>query len=291
MKVYKNKTFAQVYKSSLSDLVNRPEYVVSPRGFKINENLNVALEIINPRYCLFKNEIRGSQFKYIAAEIVYYFSGRRDLGFISRFAPFWNQIANDDKTVNSAYGNLIFNEEGPTGLTQWEWAYQSLINDVDTRQAIMLFNKPSYQYYGNRDFICTLSGIFNIRNNKLNFTIHMRSNDAVLGTATDISFFCLLQMQMLNLLKSYKYPGLELGTFTHIANSYHVYEKHFDLIDNMCKTQFKPDCFPELKQDFIGPNGKPTCELLELMEAIEFKNNSYETEDELFTWIYNRATS
>jgi thymidylate synthase len=231
MKLYKGNSFAEVYKASLTDLIRNPEYSVSPRGLKINESMNVAHVVENPALCLYENEKRSSQLKYIAAETVYYFSGRRDLDFISRFAPFWNQIANNDKTVNSAYGNLIFNEVGEGGLTQWQWAYNSLIRDKDTRQAILLFNKPNYQYYGNKDFICTLNGVFNIRDNKLNFTVQMRSNDAILGTATDFSFFCLLQMQMLKLLKMDKYPELELGSFTHIANSYHVYERHFKFID------------------------------------------------------------
>jgi len=40
----------------------------------------------------------------------------------------------------------------------------------------------------------------NIRDNKLNFSVSMRSNDAILGTPTDVAFFCLLQQQMLKLL-------------------------------------------------------------------------------------------
>jgi thymidylate synthase len=290
MKLYKGNSFAEVYKASLTDLIRNPEYSVSPRGLKINESMNVAHVVENPAMCLYENEKRSSQLKYIAAETVYYFSGRRDLDFISRFAPFWNQIANNDKTVNSAYGNLIFNEVGEGGLTQWQWAYNSLIHDKDTRQAILLFNKPNYQYYGNKDFICTLNGVFNIRDNKLNFTVQMRSNDAILGTATDFSFFCLLQMQMLKLLKMDKYPELELGSFTHIANSYHVYERHFELIEEMISSDFKPTGFPEIVYDFIRPDGKPTQELDKLIEAVEIKNINYETTDSLYNWIFTKTT-
>jgi len=290
MKLYKGNSFAEVYKASLTDLIRNPEYSVSPRGLKINESMNVVHVVENPVLCLYENEKRSSQLKYIAAETVYYFSGRRDLGFISRFAPFWNQIANDDRTVNSAYGNLIFNEVCEGGLTQWQWAYNSLIHDKDTRQAILLFNKPNYQYYGNKDFICTLNGVFNIRDNKLNFTVQMRSNDAILGTATDFSFFCLLQMQMLKLLKMDKYPELELGSFTHIANSYHVYERHFELIEEMISSDFKPTGFPEIVNNFIKPDGKPTAELDKLIEAVDIKNINYETTDRLYNWIFTKTT-
>jgi thymidylate synthase len=118
----------------------------------------------------------------------------------------------------------------------------------------------------------------------------MRSNDAILGTATDFSFFCLLQMQMLKLLKMDKYPELELGSFTHIANSYHVYERHFELIEEMISSDFKPTGFPEIVYDFIRPDGKPTQELDKLIEAVEIKNINYETTDSLYNWIFTKTT-
>lgn len=289
MRVYKGKSFADVYKASLTDLMQSPEYSVSPRGFKINEIMNAVHIVEDPSLCLYKNAKRGSQLKYIAAETVYYFSGRRDLNFIKKYAPFWEQIANEDLTVNSAYGNLIFTEENRFGMTQWMWAFQSLVKDRDTRQAIILFNKPEYQYPGNKDVICTLNGIFNIRDNKLNFTIQMRSNDAILGTPTDFAFFCLLQMQMLKLLQEAAYPKLELGTFTHIANSYHVYEKHFDLINDMLLSGFESSSFESIGQNFINASGKPTSQLEKLTSAVEHNDKNYLTDDKLFKWIYEKT--
>jgi thymidylate synthase len=288
MRVYRGETFAEVYRKSLWDLINDPEHSVSPRGMKINEVVNAVHVVEDPSSCLYYNERRSSQLKYIAAETVYYFAGRRDLGFIKKFASFWEQIANIDATVNSAYGNLIFTEVNKAGVTQWDWAFQSLVKDKDTRQAILLFNKPDYQYFGNKDVICTLNGIFNIRDNKLNFTIQMRSNDAILGTPTDFAFFCLLQMQMLKLLKEKAYPELELGTFTHIANSYHVYERHFGLIQDMLSGYFEPSSFEPINENFINYEGKPTAEFEKLTHAVEY-GTSYETEDKLFNWIYEKA--
>lgn len=288
MRVYRGETFAEVYRKSLWDLINDPEHSVSPRGMKINEVVNAVHVVEDPSSCLYYNERRGSQLKYIAAETVYYFAGRRDLGFIKKFASFWEQIANIDATINSAYGNLIFTEVNKAGVTQWDWAFQSLVKDKDTRQAILLFNKPDYQYFGNKDVICTLNGIFNIRDNKLNFTIQMRSNDAILGTPTDFAFFCLLQMQMLKLLKEKAYPELELGTFTHIANSYHVYERHFGLIQDMLAGYFEPASFEPIDENFINYEGKPTVEFEKLIQTVEY-GTSYETEDKLFNWIYEKA--
>jgi thymidylate synthase len=283
MKIFKGETFADVYKSSLESLLKDAEFETSPRGMAIRENTNTTLIIEDPTSCLYHNGRRSSQLTYIAAEILWYFSGRNDLKFIEKYAAFWRQIANEDGSLNSAYGNLIFSTKNEHGYSQWEWAIQSLINDKDTRQALMTFNRPSYQYEGNKDFICTLNGIFNIRDNKLNLTINMRSNDAILGTPTDIAFFCLLQQQALNLLKS-TYPDLELGTYTHIANSYHIYERHFELVRDMLKYEFLPKQFPSISQNFIGLNGQPAKELNRLMFTVEI-DSPYTTSDPLFNWI------
>jgi thymidylate synthase len=289
MKVYQGKTFAEVYKKSLKDLI-KSNTNISPRGYKVNEILNAVHIIEDPTSCLYENKRRGSQLKYIAAETLYYFLGRRDLDFIKQYASFWEQIANTDNTVNSAYGNLLFTETNKFGISQWDWAYKSLCNDKDTRQAVLLFNKPDYQYFGNKDVICTLNGVFNIRDNKLHFTVNMRSNDAILGTPTDVAFFALLQMQMCKILKENSYPELEVGTLTHIANSYHIYERHFNLASEMVEKQFKPVSIPEIGENLIDHLGKPTAALSELVDAVKrIKQHPYSTEDKLLNWIYEKT--
>lgn len=271
MRTYKGETFADAYELALNDIIHNPQYISSPRGMKINEISDAALVIEDPRYCLYDNSRRSSQFKYIAAELVWYFTGRKDADFITPYAKFWDQIKNKDGSVNSAYGKLIFNEY-VHGLNQYQWALESLIQDKDSRQAIMHFNKPFHQWQGNKDFVCTLNGIFQIRDNKLNFTIDMRSNDLILGTPTDVAFFCLLQIQMLEHLRKY-YPELELGTYTHIAHSLHLYERHFDLVGEMLEKSFNPQSFPEMREFLIDPNGKALSGLNQLEEEMLHSND------------------
>jgi thymidylate synthase len=284
MRVYKGNTFADVYQTALTDVINNPEFITSPRGMKIKEVTNAALVIENPRFSLYQNSRRSSQFKYIGAELVWYFTGRNDIKFISPFAKFWEYLDNGDGTVNSAYGNLIFNLKNSDGFNQYEWALNSLIQDKDSRQAILHFNRPEHQWEGNKDFVCTLNGIFQIRNNQLNFTVDMRSNDLILGTPTDIAFFCLLQEQMFQHLRKH-YPKLEMGTYTHISHSLHVYEKHFTLVDEMLKHQFKPLCFPEMREFIIDPKGNPLSGIIELEKAITVNDTNITNDDPLYAWI------
>jgi thymidylate synthase len=286
MKIYQGNSFASVYRDLLNDLLNSPEYTCSPRGMEIREITDCALVIENPVFAMYENERRSTQEKYIAAEFLWYFAGRNDLSFIERFAKFWQHVANEDGTLNSAYGNLIFTKKNEHNISQWEWAYNSLVEDKDTRQAIMHFNMPEHQRRGNKDFVCTLTGIFQIRENKLNFTVNMRSNDAILGTPTDIPFFCVLQIQMLELLKS-TYPDLELGTYTHFAHSLHIYERHFQLVEEMLKDDnFIAKDLPKIDQTLIYRSGKPNEKVLEMIDKIEKGESDVEATGEIFKWIY-----
>ena len=291
MKVYKGKTFADVYKLSLLDVLNNPEYETSPRGSLIREITNAALVIENPEQCLYLNDRRSSQFKYIAAELIWYFSGHNDTSFISKFAKFWESIDNGNGTVNSAYGNLIFREKNRFNISQYQWALESLIKDKDSRQAILHFNKPSHQWEGNKDFVCTLTGVLQIRDSSLNFTIDMRSNDLILGTPTDAAFFVVLQNQMYCHLKKY-YPDLKIGTYTHIAHSLHIYERHFGLVEEMLKNEFVPIEIPNINCDLIEMDGSPMEAIIKIKECIERDiniKNDVKFGDSLYDWIIDNV--
>ena len=260
------------------------------RGTTSKELLDVALEIEDPRSCLYSNKVRGSQQKYIAAEFLWYYAGRNDVKFISQWAKFWETIQNPDGTANSAYGNLIFVKRNEHGLTQYQWAIQSLMNDPNTRQAVMHFNMPVHQYQSNKDFVCTMYANLHIRNNKLYMSVFMRSNDAVWGTPTDVAFFCSLQMQIHSHLKNI-YPELELGSYTHIANSYHIYDRHYDLAKRMCDADFVPVQLPEIEVDLIDIDGSPSEDFRSVLSSVSeetsdllvFQNN------DLLTWIFEKV--
>jgi thymidylate synthase len=289
MVIYQANTFAGVYEELLHDLMTNPEYVTQPRDMKINEMCDVALVIENPLSCLYTNPFRSSQSKYIAAEFLWYFMGRNDVEYISKFAKFWESIKNDDDTVNSSYGYLLFNNKNEHGVTQYQWALESLAQDKDSRQAVLHFNLPTHQRSGNKDFVCTMYGIFQIRDNRLNFTVSMRSNDVILGLPTDIAFFSILQSQMLSHLKSYAgYLELEMGTYTHIANSSHIYERHFEVATKMITQKFEPVSIPEVHLNLIKSNGSPTGYFSSLFDG---QLEALSLSDPLYDWILKNINS
>jgi len=288
MRTYNGDTFGEVYEKALRDTLENPDYTSKPRGMEIKEICNAALVIEDPYYPLYENKKRSSQFKYIAGETVWYFTGRDDIDFINKYSQFWKQLDNGDGTVNSAYGNLIFKERLSDGRNQYQWAMDSLIDDKDSRQAIIHFNKPSHQWKNNKDFVCTLNGVFQIREDRLNFTVDMRSNDLILGTPTDIAFFCLLQQQMLKHLQIF-YPSLRMGSYTHIVHSLHIYEKHFDLVKGMLKHPFTDMSYPPFKENLITIKGDPTDNLNMLEMDILEAGPTTIFKDLLFKWLSSNS--
>ena len=288
MITFKGNTFAQAYQDSISHLMVHG-MVNNARGTTSKELLDVAIVVEDPTQCLYDNSVRGSQQKYIAAEFLWYYAGRNDVAFISKWAKFWESIQNPDGTANSAYGNLIFNEKNEHGLTQYQWAIQSLLNDSNTRQAVIHFNKPKHQYSTNKDFVCTMYANLHIRQNKLYMSVFMRSNDAIWGTPTDVAFFCSLQMQIHAHLQQI-YPDLELGTYTHVANSYHIYDRHYDLANRMLDSSFESVKLPPITTDLINIDGSSSQDFNivfaastgRLSETVLFQEN------DLLKWIFEK---
>ena len=280
------KNFAEAYKQILQSVLLNPDHVTSPRGQKTNEIRNLVVEIEDTTDILFFNKERGIPARYLAGELIWYFSGRDDLEFISKYSSFWDKISDNGK-CNSAYGNLLFTEKNSEGISEWEWAREALIADEDSRQAIVRFNNPVHSYKGNKDFVCTLTGIFSIRDGKLDFTVTMRSNDVFFGMTFDYPFFMLLQHQMRCHLLKY-YPYLQLGKFTHFIVSAHMYERNFKTCRNMLKYDFIPTSLPPMNMSLVCPDGSQTEEMEVLISALENKTN-YVGQSDLYGWLWQNA--
>lgn len=247
MKYLEGDTFAELYTKAMEQVYCYPDYETAPRGQKIRECLNVVMQVNNPLSNLFKCSKDKSltlPTRYTKKEICLYLNGTDKLADFCKASSFWDKIKNPDgETVNSAYGNLIFNPSLADGRSQFDWAFDCLKNDKDSRQAFMRFNNTSHQYEGVKDLPCTFVEIFHIRDSKLHATIEMRSNDIVKGLAHDVPSFTLFQYLMYLRLKDV-YPELELGTYTHISHSLHIYEEDFELVKSRLDAGIEENSFP-----------------------------------------------
>jgi len=81
-----------------------------------------------------------------------------------------------------------------------------------------------YDMYS-EDPACLQSIQFFIRDNKLHMKVLFRSNDACKATFMNAFALIMLQKRIADTL------GIELGTYTHRANSYHCYERDFNMLN------------------------------------------------------------
>ena len=245
MKMVMGETFASVYEKAMEMLLKNYEYKTAPRGLNIHECLNVGLFIEDPSKNLFKYDDKSLTLPtgYVKKEMCLYLLGSDKASDFTKASKFWDNIKTENGKINSAYGNLIFNPSLKDGRSQFDWAFDSLKNDKDSRQAFMRFNNTSHQYDGNKDVPCTFLQMFHIRNNKLHSTVEMRSNDIVKGTTYDIPSFILFQRLMLLRLREV-YPDLECGSMTHFANSLHLYSTDFNLVEQRLSQEIHDNSYP-----------------------------------------------
>src|SRR5690606_21700179 len=83
-----------------------------------------------------------------------------------------------------------------------------------------------------KDKLCTNTIMFRIRNNKLNMSVQMRSNDIVTGLGIDAHMFSLIyEIVYQSLLE--KYWDLQVGNYHHTASSFHIYERNFQMMEEI----------------------------------------------------------
>jgi thymidylate synthase len=233
------------------DLVSRGTYR-APRGLKIIELVNHFMVVGNP---FIYPVVKPLAEKYIRREFQWYLNGAvnpKD-DRICKHASMWKNLRQPDGSFASNYGQYMFRNNG--GIY---WVIDTLNADNDSRQAIIPFSHEKNLYIGNKDIICTLGVIFDIRNDMLDMTVIMRSND-VIGFGAPIDWCCFsLFQEMVAVMVDKK-----VGTYTHMAHSFHAYEKDFKLMQEISTSDVdrvdRPpitDVYDLLEQKFQSPFGQ-----------------------------------
>ena len=183
-------------------------------GDVVGEIINAITVIKDPTRNICK-DIRDMPMRYAIGEMLWYMSADNDLKSIQMYTKAWDRMSDDGETVNSNYGHCI---KYKFGFDQWLYVKNLLVSNSNTRQAVIHIktadNKPS------KDVNCTVCLQFFIRDGKLYLTTYMRSNDLWMGFPYDVFQFTNMQVLMAMEL------GVEVGTYTHIAGSLHLYERN-----------------------------------------------------------------
>lgn len=235
MKVFEFDSVAESYPELLKYVLENGEEV-SPRGMLTKEVTPATIVINNPRKRVIDHPVRKLNYGFMIGELLWILQGKNDLS-ITHYNRQWANFSDDNETLNGAYGQRIFNWDGGDAFLQNEEneydlykitvnqfmeVYKRLSADNDSRQGTISMFDPSKDFKETKDVPCTNLMRFTIRNGKLNMMVVMRSNDLWFGTPYDIYNFTVLQEIMAGLL------GVEVGKYTHVADSLHLYEMHFE---------------------------------------------------------------
>lgn len=194
-------------------------------GSRIGETIELPhtfFTIKNPkqRWILSRNPSINPAFSI--AELVWIMNGRND----SKFLNYWNtrlpNYAGKGKKYYGAYGYRLRKN---FGIDQIKYAYQTLKNNPESRQVVLQIWDPSLDLPKrngiprNADIPCNITSLIKVRNNRLDWTQILRSNDIFLGLPYNILQFTSIQEILAGWLK------IEVGEYNQLSDSLHLYIK------------------------------------------------------------------
>lgn len=257
---------------SLDNLLSKSLKYILENGEKIHSKKDSNLEIRgaflklkNPRNRISASILRGITFSPLG-ELLWYLRGSNELNIIKYYIDSYHEYSDDGKTLYGSYGKRIFNDLE----NQFVNVYNKLKERPQTKHAVIQILSPEDLFTSTEDLPCTVSLQFFVRNNKLELYVFMRSNDVIKGFIHDI--FCFTFLQELMAVKL----GYELGTYTHMVTSLHLYIKDIELAKKYLKEGIfgTKHSMPPIPQESVD---RSILEILELEEKIRLAKDFEQT--------------
>lgn len=232
----------------LYDKLQKQEFVsingkAESLGSKCVELIDAHIEGLDPTNLSLNFGPRKTPEKYVQKELDWYMSEDLNIKGHVDDVEIWRTVCDKNGFINSNYGNLVFSKEN---FKQYQHVLDELKAHPDSRRALIIYTRPSiwleYNADGMNDFICTISAQVFIRNNKLIWINTMRSQDAIFGMFSDIKWCEFVYKKLYNDLKE-TYPELEMGYVNWNCGSFHLYERHFQMLTDIIEAN--KDVFSE----------------------------------------------
>lgn len=212
-----NLTWLEVIEATLTSGILR-----SPRGLQTLETIHRTIQV-NMRRPVLMVEARKLSYTFMLAEAHWILSGSDK---VSEIAPYNKNIikfSDDGETFAGAYGPRIHRQIGNV--------LRKLIDDRDTRQACINIWRDNP--LPSKDIPCTMSIVFQIRDQHLHCSVFMRSSDIWLGLPYDVFNFSMLSHWVCAIINERHIGGLSVipGILSLTAASSHIYETNFTAAD------------------------------------------------------------
>jgi thymidylate synthase len=190
------------------------------RAGDTRELLHATVSIADPRQRWVTAREPAINPAFAIAEVIWILEGRND----SRFPTYFNRqlprFAGGGPTFHGAYG---FRLRRHRGLDQLERAYRALRANPDSRQVVLQIWDSTIDLPAMNgdavapDIPCNVISMLKVRNERLEWTQVLRSNDVFRGLPYNIIQFTSLQEVLAGWL------GLQVGSYNHLSDSMHVY--------------------------------------------------------------------
>lgn len=213
---------------------------VTPRG-QLTLELRQSTVCVDMGFPLVVVPQRKLNYSFAAAEALWILNGDNRVETIAPYNPNIAQFSDDGVIFNGAYGPRI--------QSQLDFVIKKLLDDRDTRQAVLTIWTP--KPLPSKDTPCTVAMAFMIRDDRLHCCVFMRSSDVWLGLPYDIFNFTLVAARVACQFNSF-HVGVPviLGELQITAASSHAYNRDHTRIRECIMSGDNHRC-RELPQVFI----------------------------------------
>lgn len=207
------------------------------QDFRITKSGVKTVELQNVQFIADKDYIlREPNYDYIKREIEWYESQSLNVYNIPGETPaIWKACADVNGEINSNYGWMIWSKENGSQYNNCIW---QLVNDPVTRNAVMIYNRPSMHVDATsnhkHDFCCTyaVQCFLNPTDDgySLKYIVYQRSQDAIFGYNNDINWHLYVYKLMQKELSEKLNCPIKSELIECNDGSLHVYERHFKFL-------------------------------------------------------------
>ena len=174
--------------------------------------------------------LRKIPLKVFIAEQIWFLMGQKNLAFLQRFTKIWDDFAEANNCVESAYG---YRWRKHFGRDQIDGLVKLLQHDPTSRHGVILMWDPADDGLASgtkkKNVPCPYTFTVQVMGGKLCLHLVLRSNDMMLGNPHDVAGFALMAHFLADKL------GVEAGWLTVSISNAHIYDIHFEQAQEIIK--------------------------------------------------------
>lgn len=207
MKIVQEDDIGALLKIALLEIINYGS-ISNPRGLRTLELHPLALILNSPRKRFI--DIPTTNYPLIILKQLHFIIDKYNQPL---FQAYEDSFLNQKPSAAFLYSDI----NNSNIFRQLESIFSLFTSDIETRQAVIRFDKNQNNFTQNSITLCCQ---FIYRHGRLDAITYMRSNELWKGLVTDLHYLIFMQ----ELLASWL--NVELGTYTHIIGSAHIYESN-----------------------------------------------------------------